>query len=584
MSNNDDLDALVSLTRKRGQASRAQPPAAPKPAKAPGLSPLDVLSLPPAQRDLVNWLARRKHARFREIQQGLSWDAGQVEQTLTALQQAGYVHPISLEGNVFYSVIFSGTVSRAGRGLGQEIWNLIDLDSVSFLDQTSLFHGLPRPVLQAIAAKVEERHYDRNQVILWQGDLAQHLYLLKRGLVEITRLCLNGRSEKLNYMKPGDAIGEVSVITGNTCSATATAISQADLLLIKRQDLNDLLAEHSSVAVQLTHILAQRLSSTTARLSSRTVETHLCVLVPACRGAGCTTLGSAMALALAQMSQGQTVYTEYPTPCPLPALLSLAQETGVYHHPGGYDSLIPRDEQEWPPQVRPMLILEHLRDRYANVIVGLPEGVGDKSSYWLEQADQVILVTPPDQASGTTLLELTARLKTMLHPDRSSLFTVVNHTRPADERALAAGPADFDIPYLTSLPSPAEQQLDSLPKPLAQTAQTLADRLGRTYQIGIYVPTTVGVDRCADTQACLEKTLAFMGQLFGGATSNQAQGVWGSQSAALVSETIYIVRSYVTQSDLDRHLPAVIEYVESLKQELKQEAMAIEVNQKLMLI
>jgi hypothetical protein len=31
-------------------------------------------------------------------------------------------------------------------------------------------------------------------------------------------------------------------------------------------------------------------------------------------------------------------------------------------------------------------------------------------------------------------------------------------------------------------------------------------------------------------------------------------------------------------------LPAVIEYVESLKHELKQEAMALEVNQKLMLI
>jgi hypothetical protein len=188
---------------------------------------------------------------------------------------------------------------------------------------------------------------------------------------------------------------------------------------------------------------------------------------------------------------------------------------------------------------------------------------------------------------------LSAKLKAMLRPDKSSLFTVVNRaSQPGEvgtirESPLSrAGRVEFDIPFLATLPSPAEQRLDNLPGPLAQAAQGLADRLGRTHQIGIYVPTTLGVNQSADTLACLalRETLAFMGQLFGGATSNQAQGIWGSEAAELVSETIYIVKSYVTQCDLDRHLPAVIEYVESLKHELKQEAMALEVNQKLMLI
>jgi hypothetical protein len=318
------------------------------------------------------------------------------------------------------------------------------------------------------------------------------------------------------------------------------------------------------------------------------VETHLCVLIGVRRGAGCTTLGAAIALALAQMTQGQTVYTEYPTPAPLPVLLSLARDApaGVYHHPGGYDVLISRDEPGWPPNVRATLVLDQLRDCYANIVVGLPEGIGEKSAYLLEQADQVILVTPPDQASWGCVGELSARLKTMLRPDKSSQFTVVNRASQPGEVTPAAGRAEFDIPFLASLPSPAEQRLDNLPGPLAQAAQALANRLGRTCQIGVYVPTTIGVNQSADTSAslALRETLAFMGQLFGGATSNQAQGIWGSESADLVSETIYIVKSYVTQCDLDRHLPAVIEYVESLKDELKQEAMALEVNQKLMLI
>ena len=618
MSDNDDLAALVALgttgsTRRRsGKADRRQAnldsasnagqiPGA-RPGEPRGLSPLDILSLPPAQRELVNWLARKKHARFGEIQQALTQDAEQVERTLSVLQEAGYVQQVLLEGDIYYSVVFRAKVSRAGRGLGQDIWNRIDLDNISFLEQTPLFHGLPRSEIQAIADRLEERHYNRNQVILWQGDTAEYLYLIKQGIVEITRLCPNGRAETLAYLKPGDAMDEVSLVTGASCTATATASSRVHLLLIKRQDFDDLLAHYSSAAVELARTLGHQLASTTSKLSRRAAEAHLCVLIGAQRGAGCTTLGAAIALALAQMTQGQTVYTEYPAPEPLPVLLSLAREAGVYHHPGGYDVLVPREEPGWPSNVRATLMLDQLRDSYANIVIGLPEGIGEKSAYLLEQADQVIFVTSPDQASWERAGELSAKLKAMLRPDRSSLFTVVNrasqpgevtgdHTGsplPPAGRAECVGyngvVPNADIPFLVSLPSPAEQRLDNLPGPLAQVAQALADRVGRNQQIGIYVPTTLDVNQSADTQASLEKTLAFMGQLFGGATSNQAQGIWSSQAAELVSETITIVKSYVTQSDLDRHLPAVIEYVESLKDELKQEAMALEVNQKLMLI
>ena len=40
----------------------------------------------------------------------------------------------------------------------------------------------------------------------------------------------------------------------------------------------------------------------------------------------------------------------------------------------------------------------------------------------------------------------------------------------------------------------------------------------------------------------------------------------------------------VTSSDLKKHLDDVVEYVKSLKDDLKQEAMAMEINQKLTLI
>ena len=54
-----------------------------------------------------------------------------------------------------------------------------------------------------------------------------------------------------------------------------------------------------------------------------------------------------------------------------------------------------------------------------------------------------------------------------------------------------------------------------------------------------------------DTGAYVQRTLNFLGDLFGGATANtaDAQGVWKSDTEGLVDETIYIVRTYVTQAD-----------------------------------
>ncbi len=112
----------------------------------------------------------------------------------------------------------------------------------------------------------------------------------------------------------------------------------------------------------------------------------------------------------------------------------------------------------------------------------------------------------------------------------------------------------------------------------------LAGRLGHTNQIAIYIPTTIDVDQKLDTTPYVERTLAFLGQRFGGATTNTAHGVWNSADAGLVGEDIHIVRSYTTQADLDRFLQEILHYVEGLKQELKQEAMAVEINLKLILI
>ena len=78
--------------------------------------------------------------------------------------------------------------------------------------------------------------------------------------------------------------------------------------------------------------------------------------------------------------------------------------------------------------------------------------------------------------------------------------------------------------------------------------------------------------------------MAFMAERFGGATCKIVNGVWLSDRVGLVGEVVYVVYSYLTQSDMTRYLDEVVDYLKGLKRELNQEAMALEINRKLTLI
>lgn len=103
------------------------------------------------------------------------------------------------------------------------------------------------------------------------------------------------------------------------------------------------------------------------------------------------------------------------------------------------------------------------------------------------------------------------------------------------------------------------------------------------HHIGVYIPTTAGIGHTVDAAPLVEKTLAFLGERFGGATSIEGRGVWNSD-AGLVSETVYIVQAFTTQTGMSRHFEDVVDFARAIKAVLKQEAMALEVDRQLILL
>ena len=75
-----------------------------------------------------------------------------------------------------------------------------------------------------------------------------------------------------------------------------------------------------------------------------------------------------------------------------------------------------------------------------------------------------------------------------------------------------------------------------------------------------------------------------LSNLFGGSTSYKAIGTFISSKKKLIKEDVTICESYCTSKDFKKSINDVVDYCEKLKDEMKQEAVSLEVNNELYFI
>jgi hypothetical protein len=311
-------------------------------------------------------------------------------------------------------------------------------------------------------------------------------------------------------------------------------------------------------------------------------------------GRGATTVGQWVADTLARKEAAKpnakpTVYLEYPQPEPLGAELALDPADAVHAHPNGYDLWTAYQLGQVPASGVSSLLMAKLLDRYGNVVIGArlpeePEAHGGFVEQMLEPmlryAKAVVVLVAPDEVDDPATRQLVRQLQKGVRQDQAQVCVMSSPRKPGDEPVEGA---DFAMPWLGDAGCVTKDRYDC-PAPAREVIDTLVDRIERVHQVSAFIPTTTGVDRPIDTRDHVERTLTFFTQRFGGATASLAHGAWNSDKAGVVSEQVHLVMSHTTKEGLDRHLDEVIEHMKQIKRELAQEAMAIEIDRKLMLL
>ena len=110
--------------------------------------------------------------------------------------------------------------------------------------------------LKKIIAERKGRQFKKNQVIYYEGDKGNGLYLLISGKVKTVKLAEDGRELMTGILYADDYLGIHAMLTSEPYSDTATALEDSTLCLIPKDSIDRLLHLYPDVAKAFIKLLA----------------------------------------------------------------------------------------------------------------------------------------------------------------------------------------------------------------------------------------------------------------------------------------------------------------------------------------
>ncbi len=131
------------------------------------------------------------------------------------------------------------------------------------LHHIPFFRGLSSQTFAEILARLHYVQLEHGAMVFAEGDLGDAMYLIESGQVKVSVGAPPEQTEKvINYLGPGNFFGEMALILNQRRTATVTVTIDADLWMLQKSDLDELLIDNPEIALQITKELSRRLSDT----------------------------------------------------------------------------------------------------------------------------------------------------------------------------------------------------------------------------------------------------------------------------------------------------------------------------------
>jgi CRP/FNR family transcriptional regulator, cyclic AMP receptor protein len=137
----------------------------------------------------------------------------------------------------------------------------------ALLAKVAPFDGLDEASRLAVASRSGRRVVERGQVVCWQDEPGESMFVLVEGVVKVVVRSRDGELMELVRHHPPASFGELAVLDGGPRSATVEAVERSDLLVVTRDELLRLLRSEEHVAEALLRSLGTIVRRTTNQVA-----------------------------------------------------------------------------------------------------------------------------------------------------------------------------------------------------------------------------------------------------------------------------------------------------------------------------
>jgi adenylate cyclase len=133
-------------------------------------------------------------------------------------------------------------------------------DPLDVLLRTPLFSGLPPSVSSALRQRVKRRAFAAGTYLTREGEPADAMFVIERGLVRVSRTSRQGKDLVLGLFGAGDTLGELGVLEASgTRTADAMAVEATTCVAIAKDDLRAVIRKTPELGLRLLATLVDHI-------------------------------------------------------------------------------------------------------------------------------------------------------------------------------------------------------------------------------------------------------------------------------------------------------------------------------------
>jgi|WetSurMetagenome_2_1015567.scaffolds.fasta_scaffold00537_3 rhodanese-related sulfurtransferase len=147
-------------------------------------------------------------------------------------------------------------------------------NNVDVLARSGIFRDLPGEVLAEIAKAVRPQMVPPQTLIFGEGDPGDSLYIICSGRVRVFRSDESGLEIDLAVQGPGEAFGEISLLSGEPRSACVQVLEETHLLVLSKDDFDRILRKFPATSRVFFREMRRRLLRDEERLEGEVRESY----------------------------------------------------------------------------------------------------------------------------------------------------------------------------------------------------------------------------------------------------------------------------------------------------------------------